>query len=608
MKKSIFLWAISIVVVFAIAGCGKDKDDLQGSGSATATPTAVKKVDITARKQAFETKVASLAQYGLDVNRTTDSQTSAHYLIEVKDAQKTAQALLVWLNAGNTTQRDRKIVEKLFHNMKHFGMDVDWVKYAQNKPQSVFVYLVGSGKEKESMRSLIQQKALGAYLSYDEKERLTEVDIKDIDSKITEGNITTKVVLKGAKALISKMPTAEDPASKMRLEFGAFQYKSDTSYMADSNKATTKTVNFSYENGSCDVDKSNSYLGEIACRFPSFSFGEEEENESITMHSEAWRLKTASSAKKGKIQSDGFFEIGKIEIQNRDDDEPVTVAIHDLKLEALGKNIDESLIQALYTLASTPQKDSNQSITKTMKLVGDMFSKGLHVDYLFSIASIEGQVGKIGQSKQFKVDAIEEKGTVAFTKTYDFKDMLTVKGVSVVDEVNATTLFVLKGLRFGTQIAKLYNFIPEFMEFSGALAQHPTQAEPTEEEMKKLSDIGMKMVHNGFSIAYSPLSLEKIKIAEAKVDYGKMQLDLNATLKPNSVKLANAMSAMQLLGFLQADGRLVLSKADLENMSNSFPPQVMAMVMLYAKYEEGKAIFVLKFENGHLLVNDKPVM
>ena len=594
--------------MFAVAGCGKDKNDLQSSGSGSAASTAVKKVDITARKKVFEAKVATLAQYGLDVNKTTDSQTSAHYLIEVKDAQKTTRVLLVWLNAGNTTHRDRKIVEKLFHNMKHFGMDVDWVKYAQNKPQSIFVYLLGSGKEKEPVRSLVQQKALGAYLSYDGKEKLAEIDIKDIDTEVAEGNMTLKIALKGAKALISKMPTAEDPASKMRLEFGRFQYKADTNYTTDTNKTATKAVSFSYGNGSCDVDKSNSYLGEIACYFPSFSFGEEEGNKSTIIHSEAWKLKTVSTAKKGKMQSDGFFEIGKIEVQNRDNDNPVTVAINDLKLEALGKNIDESLIKALYMLASTPQKDSNQSITKTMKLVGDIFSKGLSIDYLFSIASIEGQVGKAGQSKQLKVDAIEEKGTVSFTKTYDFKDMLTVKDVSVTDEVNATILFALKGLKFGTQIAKLYNFIPEFMEFSGALAKHSGQAEPTEAEMKKLSDIGMKMVHNGFSMAYSPLSLEKIKVAEAKVDYGKMQLDLNATLKPNSIKLANAMSAMQLLGFLQADGRLVLSKTDLENMSNSFPPQVMAMVMLYAKYEGGEAVFVLRFDKGHLLVNDKPVM
>jgi hypothetical protein len=34
----------------------------------------------------------------------------------------------------------------------------------------------------------------------------------------------------------------------------------------------------------------------------------------------------------------------------------------------------------------------------------------------------------------------------------------------------------------------------------------------------------------------------------------------------------------------------------------------MAMVMLYAKYEGDKAVFVFKFERGHLLVNDKPVM
>ena len=608
MKKSIFNAVMALGLMFAAAGCGKDKNDRHTAEGNSAISAEAKQVDMAARKKVFEEKLSALKRYGLDINKTTDTKESAHYQIEIKDAQKSTQAFLIWLNAGNTAPRDRKIFVKLLNHMKRFAMDVDWVKYAENKPQSVFVYFVGSGQEKEPIKSLVEKQALGAYLSYGDKDALKEVDIKDIDSEVTVGATTTKVALKGAKALISKMPSKQDPASKMRLEFGTFQYKTDTNYTTDSNKTATKTLSFSYGNGSCDVDKSNSYLGEIACRFPSFSFGEEEENASTIIHSEAWKLKTVSTAKEGKMQSDGFFEIGKIEVQNRDNDNPATVVINDLKLEASGKNIDESLIKALYILASTPQKDSNQSITKTMKIVGDMFSNGLSIDYLFSISSIEGKIGHIGKSKQFKAEAIKEKGTVAFTDTYDFKDLTTVKSVMVVDEVKGNTLFALKELKFGSQIRKLYNFIPGFMEFAGTLAKHPEKPEPTDEEMKKLSAIGMKMVNDGFSMAYSPLSIEEIKIAEAKVDYGKMQLDLDATLKPNSVKLQSAMSAMALLGFLQADGKLILRKVDLESMSNSFPPQAMAMVMLYAKYEGDKAVFVLKFENGHLLVNGKPVM
>ena len=608
MKKSIFNALMALGLVFAVAGCGNDKNDKHTAEGNRAKSTEAKHVDIAARKKVFEEKLAVLKQYGLDINKTTDTKESAHYQIEIKDAQKSTQAFLIWLNAGNTSPRDRKIFVKLLNHMKRFAMDVDWVKYAENKPQSVFVYFVGSGKEKEPIKSLAEKQALGAYLSYGDKDELKEVDIKDIDSKVTVGTTTTNVVLKGAKVLISKMPTKQDSASKMHLEFGTFQYKADTNYTTDSNKTATKTLSFAYGNGSCDVDKSNSYLGEIACRFPSFSFGEEEGNESTIIHSETWKLKTVSTAKEGKIQSDGFFEIGKIEVQNKNDDNPVTVVLNDLKLEALAKNIDESLIKALYILASSPQKDSNQSITKTMKMVGDMFSNGLSIDYLFSIASIEGQIGHTGKSKKFKAEAIKEKGTVTFTDTYDFKDLTTVKSVIVVDEVKGNTLFALKELKFGSQIRKLYNFIPGFMEFAATLAKHPEQPEPTDEEMKKLSAIGMKMVNDGFSMAYSPLSIEEIKIAEAKVDYGKMQLDLDATLKPNSVKLESVMSAMALLGFLQADGKLVLRKVDLESMSNSFPPQVMAMVMMYAKYEGDKAVFTLKFENGHLLVNGKPVM
>ena len=607
MKKSIFFGMVTIAVMFAVTGCGK-KDKAQGTGASSTASVAEKKANIAARKKVFETKIATLAQYGLDVNKTKEEPTSAQYLMEVKDPQKIAQTLLVWLNAGNTLERDRKKIAKLFGNIKYVGLDVDWVKYAENKPQSVFVYLVGSGKEKEPVRSLMQQKTLGAYLSYNEKEKLTEVDVKDIDKEITDGNRTLKVALKGAKALISKMPTIQDPTNKMHLVSGTFSLTSHVPYVIDVNKTSMKTLNFSYADGRCDVNKSNSYLGEITCTFPSVALTMEKQGKKLALQTAGWKITTLSTAKNGEMQSRGSFEIAKIKVATQDHNTPTTTTLNKLKLKMDSTHIDESLIQALRTLATTPQKDSNLSMTKTMKILGDMFSKGMTIDYLFSIASIEGEVGNATQSKKFKADAIEEKGAVSFTKTYDLKDMFTVKNVSVSDGGKGTTLFELKGLRFGTQVAKLYNFVPGFMEFSGAVSQDPEEAELTAEEKKKLLEIGMNMVHNGFSMAYSPLSIEKLKIAEAKVDYGKMQLDLNATLKPNRVTVTNSMSAMQLLAFLQADGKVVLHKADLESMANSFSPKMMAMLMMYAKYEGDKAVFVLKFDKGHLLINGKPVM
>ena len=606
MQKSLFAAVAAAILVLSVAGCGKDTDKMHATGAAGSTEA--KQIDVATRKKAFEAKLAAWEQYGLDINATANSKEKTHYLIEVKDAQQSAQALLIWLNAGNTTARDRKTTVKLLENLKRFAMDVDWMKYAKNQPKSVFVYAVGSDKEKEPIKSLLQKQALGIYLSYDNNDRLRGLDVKDIDSTITVGTKTTKVLLTGMKAVISKMPTKQDTASKMHLESGTFAYVSDNNYTTDDNKTAVKTLRFSYANGSCDVDKSNSYLGMIACHFPSFSFGEEEGSIRTMVELGEWGLKTVSTAKAGKMQSIGTFGIDTIKVTHAGDDNPVSVTLNDLKFDVSATGIDESLIKALYVLASTPQKESNQSIDKTMKIVGDMFSHGFTIDYLASIASIEGRAGDAAKSKVFKAEAIHEKGRASFTDTYEFKDLTTIKSVTVTDGAKGSTLFALKELKFGTKISKLYNFMPGFMTFSAALAKHPGRPEPTEKEIKKLSMVGMRMVNNGFSLAYSPLSIEAIKIAEAKVDYGSMQLDLDATLAKNSVKLSSPMSVMQLLGFLQVDGKLTLHKADLEQMSNSFPPQVMAMVMLYAKYEGDQAVFVLKFEKGHLLVNDKPVM
>jgi len=400
------------------------------------------------------------------------------------------------------------------------------------------------------------------------------------------------------------LPTAKDAASKMHLKFGTFSFSVDSNYTTDANQTASREMRFSYADGYCDVDKSNSYLGEITCALPLLSFEHKEKGESSTVKSKEWKMKAVTTAKNGKVKSDGSFEIGTIEVQDKSMGDPLTVVLDKFKVEASTYNMDESLIKSLYALASTPHKDSNQSITKTMEIVGEMFSTGMNIDYHVALQSIDGKSG----ANHFKVDAVNEKGTVSFADTYDFKDLLSISDITVTDEAKGDTLFALKKLQFGSEVRKLYNFVPGFMAFSGYLAQHPERPEPTAEEKKKLLALGMKMVNNGFGIAYSPVSIEGIKIAEAKVDYGKIQLDLDATLKPNTVQFQNAMSAMRLLGFLQADGKLVLNKKDLESMSNNFPPQVMAMVMMYAKYEGDKAIFVLRFDKGHLMVNDKPVM
>ncbi|HIP61467.1 MAG TPA: hypothetical protein EYG98_02825 [Sulfurovum sp.] len=580
MKKFIYGVAALATFLLFITACGED----------------------VSSKVSFEKKIDILASFGFDVNKTKADNENSSYILTIKDSKMATISLLSMANMATLDPEMQQMVAIAINGAK-VGIDVDWTKYTKSSEGSVLVYFMGTGRDNTAIETLIAAKKIGAYLTFDAKETLVKVRFNDIDEKISKGTEIVHIYLKGAEIDVKKAATKESPSREFTIKGGEFRYEIEQN--------GSKELVVSYTNPVCNVVKSNDYLGKQSCSFPAIQIDGKGVSQSISILFKDSSFSYDTTVHNKKLKSDILFQIPNINIKGKDRNNSFVTNLKDLKMSGFSDNVDEEIIKALYELASKPSVDTNKTLEESMKLVGEMFSNGIVFDYKVSLALLDGTHVSNSDSMQFAMQGYQGEGKASFDKTINYKVKSTVESINVNKKSTGVPIFAMQNFRFGYEIKDMYNFLPTFMEFATIINKAVDQENPiTKEAEEKMSSMGMRIVNDGFGLSLSPIGVDSVSIDKEgkETKYGQLDFNINAKLGKNSVKLDNPMSAMALLAFLQADGRLVLSKADLDQMSNQFPPPLMAMVMMYAKYEGDKVIFVLKFENGHLKVNDKPVM
>lgn len=598
MKRTIVSTAVAAAIMFGATGCGNNKTKDE---TVQALQQATPKVFLEKRKETFEKKIMALSSKGFDINRTNEG----HYLMTVKDEKQVLSSLLNMMNAGTTSPQDRAVIEELLKDAK-IGVDVDWNKYASNTKESVFAYYLGNGKEVPYVAKIFSEKKIAAYLSYNGKGQLKQLNIKDIDETIKVDTNTTHIILKDMHAVIQKSPTQDSNESAYDLYGGSFSYE-----MID--QENNNTLRFSYNNPECKITKTNAYLGKEQCTFPSFDIDfKSTVQEEINIH---FAMKDTSfsydnTAKNNKISSNLDFQISSIDITGKAGIDNGSMHMNDIKALLKVDNIDESILKSYMILLQNPPKDYNKTVTQVMSFVGKMYSSGITFNSTVSVASMDGESDK----GTFTLDTYKGQGKGSFDKTINYQETDSIKNITVQDKKTKKTLFALDHFRFGYGINDLYNFIPPFMDFSSNIVTQSQSNNPqiTDDTKKKLTDMGKDLVHHGFGFALDPIGWDTIE-GEAKGQTfkgGKTDFNIHARLKKNDIPLDlnNPMMAMMLMPYFQANGKLVLKKKDLEQLSKNMPPKMLGMLMMFAKYEGGNAVFVLKFENGHLMINGQPVM
>ncbi len=602
MKKIMLSTIVSATLLFNLNGCSDKK-----SNEESANKVVVKKVSAVSReirKKALRSKIDSLTAYGFDVNKTSENT----YILTIKDMSQATESILSLLNLNTLDAKSKSDLAQIIGNRK-IGVEIDWAKYIANEKESLFVYDLGHGNEAAYITKLLKNKKLATYLSYNAKDQLTQVKIKDIDETVTTEPYETHFVLKGMHVDILK------PLVKGATEYA---YTIHTGSLKTNIKTDTNdTVIIGYSDSVCTVDKKNAYLGTVGCTFPildvSYKTDLIDGNIDFFMKDTAFEYITTLHDK--KVKADMNLSIASMLFEGKATKEKGKLVIKDIKVFGDMDNMDESLMKKYMEFVNNPPKNKKIDIKELMSYIGKMYSTGITFDYTTSVASIEGE----SKESLFKLDSYTARGKGIFTETIKYKENSTIKHISLLGKANKKTPydFDIENLKFGYGISRFYNIFPAFMEFSANLselqqAQSGTKPVIPEKVLNDFTNKAKKIINDGFALSLSPIGWDglQINIDGETVKVKKLDFDIDANLKKNNVTIDmnNPMAVMMLIPYLQANGKLVLTKKDLEKILKNAPAQIRNMIMTFAKLEGDNAVFILKFENGHLLVNGNPVM
>lgn len=545
-------------------------------------------------RASLEKQIMSLGNIGFDINKTADS----HYILTVVDSKLVTIAILTRMNLGIFDSKSKEPLEELIKDVR-LDIDIDWDKYTHNAEKSLFVYYAGNGRENSVLKKLISEKKLGVFLTFDENAALSKAEMKNINETISNGAEKIHLFLENSKLHIDK----KESQKVYRIDGGKFKYTLENN--------NSKQLDISYNNVTCNASKENAYLGSWDCSIPSIVIKAYDKDETTLATLTDTSFKYRSYLKSKKLNTHAEFNVPSIEIDTKSGRDGAAITINNFGIIANSNNTDEAQVKELYSLINTPTTDYNTTFVRYAKMVGKLMNSGITLDAKMSLASVDAKILEDGDISHFTLREFSGSSKGLLGETLEYETKSQVKDISLKKDKAKNPIFELKDLRFGYKIKDLYNFFPAFMELAATVARKDTNNyKLSKEEQEKLTNISNNIANNGFIFSLAPIGIESVSLKENEKlhHYGKLDFNLDALLLKNDLNMNSPMAPMMLLSFLQADGKLVLQKSDLEQMSNSFPPQIMAMVMLYAKYDENKVIFEVKFEKGHLLVNDKPVM
>jgi hypothetical protein len=200
--------------------------------------------------------------------------------------------------------------------------------------------------------------------------------------------------------------------------------------------------------------------------------------------------------------------------------------------------------------------------------------------------------------------------TLGETIAYNSKTLLGSFSLISRREGIETLRAEVSGIEHDFSLSDLYNFIPELTAVTQGKPPFSVEGNVTRDEQWYLEEILAHVVHHGARAAIAPL-----KIASSHLDGGGVQasfapteLTLQAKLDPNTIDVRRSAAPMMMLGVLHVEGKWVLAKKDFQVLLDALPVKIKMLVMVFVNYEDEQAIFNVKFDKGHLLINGKQVM
>ena len=597
MKHTLLSSAVAAALLFTTTACGNNTET---KGVTQTAATLSPKQSPQERAKQFDAKIHALSQYGFAITSPAPNS----YVLTVKEKEKAAHTLLGLLNLNTLNDTDSAAIANAI-DRSVFIVEIDPDKYASNTQESITVYYMGNKKESPLLSKLLQEKKVGAYLTYNDANQLTKIRFKEIDEHIVKEHNATDIALKNMYIDITPPKNSDTTAYAYTVHAGNLRIT-----QTDHDENTSLTL--SYTNPVCKVDKRNSYLGKTACHIPDIEavLTDLSSKDYVKASIQESDVNYHAQSQKGKVSILSTLSTNAIDLTLVEAGSKSQLHFNHLKVDGKAADIDEATLKAYSDLMENPPQDANVTIQKMVAYIGKLYSSGMHFDYTLTLDSIKGN-SELGS---LLLEGYQAKGGGVLSKSIDFHEESHITHFTLNQKGVKEPLFSISNFRFGYAIEDLYNFIPPFMKFSGMAATMPASSSgelPPEME-KLLKNMGNSLVNHGLRFSLAPIGWDAItmQVPNAPQSLGKLDLELHTRLDKNPIVIDpnNPMTAMMLLSFFHADGKLVLEKKDLTALSQTMPPEMIGMLMMFAKYEGDKAVFVLKFENGHLMINGQPLM
>jgi hypothetical protein len=558
--------------------------------------------DLKEVRRGFDAKVTALEKEGLVLREKREKESKTLYRLRMQNPEKIS-SFLVHSALGSS---DPELTGKLAHALEGvtLEMEVDWKAYAEGKPGSVRAYLLpAESNATGALARLMRERKLSADLDFDQQGKLQRIRFAPLDEPVTRGKKTGRLTMR--ETVLEVVRAGETPYDQ------AYRFHGSLWKLSFSEGNATATV--SVRGLACNVDTPDAYLGSRDCTVDSLALTLEEPGGDGTSRFLLHGLRAQSRVwmEKGEIKSEAAGEIESVTFDGKNGPEKVQLSIKRLKFDGEGGGMSKELYRRLVDLLSAPSASPEESLKRLAPLLTELFRK-LVLGYRIEISGAQIRVSdpRIEKEGNLSLEGLKLDFAWSLGREINASKGVALKSLSVRETIQGSQSvdarledFVMK-----IRLEHLYNFMPRLMKLASAEAMRGGKASSAmlEKEAKKL---GAEVLHNGLTLAVEPAGFKHLRAQASgqKEEFGAMDLNLTVTLAPNSLDPENPMTPMLALAFLKADGMLVLDKKDLERILPMLDPGMQMMVSHYAVFRGDKALFELRYDQGSLLINGKPL-
>jgi hypothetical protein len=551
-------------------------------------------------KQAqFErTTLAPLQEAGYRIAQKEEGEEKSRYLLRLDQGEKVASLLLKNALGSTKPEWSRELAKGL--SGSGLELSVDWKRYVEARPGSVTATLLprkGTGSP-APITTLLQARKLRADLDFDEAGSLTQLRLQPLDETVEQNGSLYHLVMEGTGLKLT----------------GPGTYSLESDRIALTGKGQGASMTMESRGLRCEVTLKDAYLGTRQCRLDRVVLATETPvkggrvKDRIVLE----KLEGASRvrAEKGEILSDARLSVGRFTLQGDHPGETVAMEGKALSFQGDASQVPEALYRQIMALVAAPPAQPEAVAQALAPLLEKLF-RHFALHYTVELGELNATVRKADETRVvLGLQGYRFGLGGTFARDLNLSKHFELRRLTLEENRAKTKVLSLdlEGLQLGVRGEEVYNFLPELM---GLALESTRAASPARKQALKrqAETLGAKVLQRGIHLQVAPLKLGKLSVGDASRQkrFGAMEAQLDVRLKPNRLEPGNPMAMMLALAYLQADGKVLLSRKDLEQILPELDPAMAAMVRQYVKYEGDRAVFTLRFEQGNLLINGKPL-